>query len=248
MAEVGTLRIAPVKGLRTVRCERLNFDVGGVAADRRLFLVDSDTAVVTLRERPGLVAAVPSLDLAEGELRLDLPDGSRASADLGHLGEPVRTRLFGKERSGRVVDGDASTALSELAGEPLRLVLADGPGVGWDEGPVSLVGTSSVSAVGSPGGDADRYRMLVELTGTAPFEEDGWVGRQLQAGEAVLRVTQQLGRCVVITRHPRSGERDWEGLEALAAARGRDQLCLGVIAEVVRPGDVALGDEVRPLA
>jgi hypothetical protein len=37
------------------------------------------------------------------------------------------------------------------------------------------------------------------------------------------------------------------GLRELVQRRGRDRLCLGVIAEVERPGRVALGDAVRQL-
>ncbi len=247
MRTVEALRVAPVKGLRAVRRERVHIDRSGVAEDRRLFLVDGDGAVVTSRRHPGLVAVVPDLDLAERRLRLTLPDGGVVTADLDALGAGVQTRLFGKDRSGRVLGGEAAAALSDLVGEPIRLVLADGPGVGWDEGPVSLIGSASVAAVPAPSGAADRYRMLIEVSGTVPFEEDSWVGRDVIAGSAVLRISHQLVRCVVITREPTTGAHDWDGLEELRRVRGENGLCLGVIAEVAEPGGVAVGDQVRAL-
>jgi uncharacterized protein YcbX len=248
MATVGTLRVAPVKGLATVTRERVRIDHDGVAEDRRLFLVDDGGAVVTLRSHPELVQVAPDLDLDQGLLTVRLPDGTTASSHLDAVGEELRTELFGKGRAGRVLGGEVGPALSEVAGVRIRAVLAEQVGVGWDEGPVSLVGRASAAAVGGPAGDLARYRMLIELDGTEPYEEDTWVGREVDVGEARVRVTQPLARCVIITRSPATGDRDWDGLKALAAARGNDHVCLGVIAEVVRPGHVGRGDRAVPKA
>lgn len=243
MAVVGTLRVAPVKGLATVTRERIQLDEHGTAEDRRVFLLDADGAVVTLREQPALMRVVPDLDLATGRLSVQLPDGTSASSDLEDVGGEVRADLFGKARAGRVLGGEVSDALSAVAGVPLRAVLADPVGVGWDEGPVSILGRASAAELGGPEGETARYRMLVELDGTAPYEEDGWVGHEVALGEAVVRVTHPLQRCVVITMSPATGQQDWDGLHALAGARGRDNLCLGVIAAVVTPGEVRVGAE-----
>lgn len=248
MATVGMLRVAPVKGLATVTCERVRIDQDGVAQDRRLFLVDDGGAVVTLRSHPELVQVTPDLDLEEGRLTVHLPDGSTATSRLDEVGEELRTGLFGKARTGRVLGGEVAPALSDVAGLRIRAVLADQVGVGWDEAPVSLIGRASAAAVGGPAGDLARYRMLIEVDGTEPYEEDTWVGRQVDVGGVRVRITQQLGRCVIITRSPATGDRDWDGLKALAAVRGPDQLCLGVVAEVLRPGEVRRGDPVTPVS
>ncbi len=241
MATVGTLRVAPVKGLATVTRERIRIDEHGVAEDRLLFLVDDGGAVVTLRSHPQLVQVVPDMDLEERRLTVRLPDGTTASSCLDEVGEEVGTTLFGKERSGRVLAGEVGPALSHVAGAGIRAVLAEPVGMGWDEGPVSLVGRASALAVGGPDGDLARYRMLVELDGTRPYEEDSWVGREVELGEARVRITHPLARCVIITQSPATGRHDWDGLKALADARGRDRVCLGVIAEVVRAGEVHRG-------
>lgn len=85
--------------------------------------------------------------------------------------------------------------------------------------------------------------MLVEVDGVAPYEEDSWIGRDVTIGEARLHVSAALARCVIITRSPLTGEHDWDGLTELAAIRG-PQVCLGVIAQVVAPGDVRVHDDV----
>lgn len=247
MVVVTTLRVAPVKGLATVAAERIEIDEHGVAEDRRLFVLDQHGAVVTLRTHPKLVQVIPDLDLGRGVLNVTLPDGTRASSRLDQVGTEVRSHLFGKVRAGRIIPGDVAEALSTVAGQRLRLVLADRVGVGWDEGPVSLLGRASAAAVGGPDPDMARYRMLVEVSGTEAYEEETWVGRQLELGTARVGVTHPLGRCVVITTSPTTGNRDWNGLRALADTRGPDQLRLGVIAEVVRPGHVRVGSQVRVL-
>ena len=243
---VARLSVAPVKALGVLHPDRIRLDVDGVAEDRRVFLLDARGAVVTLRRFPRLGGVRPALDLPGAHLAVTLPDGTAVAQDLAPSGPEVRASLFGKERGGRLVPGAVGEALSALAGEPLRLVLAERPGVGWDEGPVSLVGSASVAAVGTPADTADRYRMLIELETAEPFVEDGWVGSPVRVGAAVVAVTHALERCVVVNRDPRSGRGDWPGLRTLAERRGRDALTLGVIATVLAPRPVRVGDAVEP--
>jgi uncharacterized protein YcbX len=86
--------------------------------------------------------------------------------------------------------------------------------------------------------------MNVEVDGLEAFAEDNWVGRTLALGDAVVQVTHALGRCVVVNHSPVTGDRDWDGLRELARLRGRHAVDLGVIASVVTPGDVRIGDRV----
>lgn len=246
MAVVATLRVVPVKGLGSVTRQRVRIERDGVAEDRRVFLLDDAGSVVTLRSAPGLVRVTPDLDLERAVLSVELADGTRASSSLHDVTEVVRAHLYGKDRVGHVLPGDVAEALSAAAGQSVRVVVGDRPGVGWDEGPVSIISRASARAVDG-GRDTARYRMLVELDDTQAYEEDGWVGHDVALGDAVVRVTHQLERCVIITQSPTTGATDWDGLQALAQTRGRDQLCLGVIAEVVDPGHVTVGSPVRPV-
>lgn len=251
MPSVAALTIAPVKALAVVRRQEVMLQRGGVAEDRRLLLFGADGSVVTQRRHPTLTSVVPDLDLAQGLLRVTFPDGTLATSELRPNGEPLHATLFGKPRSGQAVAAAVSHALSEYVGESLRLVLADSVGVGWDEGPVSLVATSSIMAVGAPADEvapaADRFRMLVEVESAAAYEEESWVGRDLRLGEATVRVSHRLGRCVVIDHSPVTGAKDWPGVRTIARTRGPDSVTLGVIAEVLRPGTVRVGDRLEVL-
>ena len=245
MPKVSCLRVAPVKGLSTVRKQRVRLDGAGVAEDRRLFLVHDDDSVATLRQHPELARVVPDLDFEAGKLAVVFPDGTVVADSLNALGNPLHTRIFGKDRAGRVLCGDVAGALSRFAGASLRVVLAESTGVGWDEGPVSLIGTASSDAFAPDRGDTRRFRMTVELAGIEPHEEDGWVGSRLSLGGALLRATQRVKRCVVVNRSPDTGAEDADILRELVRSRGKDVMCLGILAEVLRSGEVAVGDGLR---
>jgi uncharacterized protein YcbX len=244
---VAALRIAPVKALAVVSVPRVRIERPGVPGDRAFFLLDEAGSVVTLRAAPELAAVAPAWTPEEERLALRLPDGEVVQGRV-RLGAAVASELFGKVRAGRVVEGPFGPALSRVAGRELRLVRAQEPGTGWDEAPVSIVGDGSLAEVARRGGrdavDPRRFRMLVELAGLAPHEEDGWVGSEATLGGARLRVVAALERCAVITRHPETGERDWDGLRVLARYRGKDHVELGILAEVLEPGEVAVGDEL----
>lgn len=244
---VERLQIAPVKGLAAVPRRELVLEPDGVAEDRRVLLLHADGSVVTMRRLPSLVQVVPDLDLEAGTLSVTLPDGSTASSRLSGTTDRAESLLYRKLRTGRLLPGAVADALSALAGEPLRVLVGDRTGVGWDEGPVSLVSAASAAAVASPdgGGGLGRYRMLIEIDGAEPFAEDSWSGRSVAIGGTVLAVSHPLGRCLVINHSPHTGERDWGGLKTLAAVRGADRVTLGVIATVEQPGRIQVGDEVR---
>ncbi len=250
-ATVAALAVAPVKGLAVVEVDRIALGPDGAEGDRRFFLLDEHGQVATARRHPALTAVLPAWDPAARALRLAFPDGTSAEGAVEH-GEAVAVELFGKLRVGWEVLGPFSAALSAFAGAPLRLVEAGAPGTGWDEGPVSFASRASLAAVARWSGrravDPRRFRMTALLDGPAEgFAEDAWVGEEVAFGAARVRVVAPLERCVIVTRHPDSGRRDWDGLRVLADQRGRDRVCLGVICDVVAPGEVRVGDAVGPV-
>jgi len=96
--------------------------------------------------------------------------------------------------------------------------------------------------------DARRFRMLIEVDGLAPYEEDGWQGARIRVGDSIVRVGERMPRCVMTTLHPDTGVQDTPVLHTLATYRKvGTQVVLGVYGDVERPGPIAVGDRVELL-
>ena len=144
--------------------------------------------------------------------------------------------------------------MSALAGSPVRLVRADHLAA-VANAPATLVSDGSLArfaaAAGADGVDARRFRMLFELAGCQPHEEDDWEGRCFSIGSAVVRVGAGVDRCAVTTRDPETAIRDLDTLRVLADYRGRrasdGAVLFGVYATVEAPGRVRVGDAIEPV-
>ena len=91
--------------------------------------------------------------------------------------------------------------------------------------------------------------MLFEVDGIDAHGEDAWIGHSVRVGEALVAVTGDVGRCVVTTRDPETGQLDLDTLRVLAGYRREgvtEPLPLGVYGNVLEPGRVRVGDTVAP--
>jgi uncharacterized protein YcbX len=90
--------------------------------------------------------------------------------------------------------------------------------------------------------------MTIGVDGVAPWTEDGWLGRSVRVGGAVVRPVGNVGRCAVTTHDPDTGRPDMDTLRLLHERRGElpttEPLPMGIWGTVVQPGDVRLGDPV----
>ena len=256
-ARVSRISIAPVKGLAVRRVDSVDVGANGVAENRRLHLVDAAGRFVNGKTSMRLTLVASALDLAEGTLALEFPEGDVVTGAF-ELGEPIETVFFGRPAPGRLVTGPWNAALSAWSGIPLRLVMPDEEGAANDRGPgagVSIVSAASVDDLARTGGvealDSRRFRMLFEISGVEPYGEDAWIGHALQIGDAIVEPRGNVGRCVVTTCDPATGKRDFDTLGVLATYRGdietSEPLPLGVVGGVLTPGRVRVGDPVHPL-
>jgi len=259
---VARLSIAPVRGLGLQHPERIDVVDGGVLEDRRFYLVDAHGRLIDLL-LAGRLARVAATTNADGTwLGLTFPDGRRVEAEVT-LDEPVRTEIYGREAIGRVVGGPWAAALEPWAGRPVLLVRCERPfgtrikaGETQVRNAVSLVTDGSLRELARHLGvdrvDGRRFRMLVEVEGAAPHEEDRWIGGEVAIGGAVLSITKPDARCAVTTQDPETGERDLDTLRTILRYRGfragdpEHKIDFGVLGEVAVPGRIAVGDEVRP--
>ena len=90
-----------------------------------------------------------------------------------------------------------------------------------------------------------RFRANVWFTGAPAWSEFDWVGKELQLGGAVVRVTKRIARCPATEVNPLSAERDANPVEELRSLYGH--VDLGVHAEVIEGGSFAVGDALELL-
>jgi MOSC domain-containing protein len=256
---VSWLAVAPVKGLALRQRDEVVLDEHGVADNRRFHIVEPTGRRTGVLEIPTLVQVGADYDNAAERLTLRFPDGHVVDGTV-EIGDSTTTDFYGRPVPSRFVVGPWERALSDFARRPLRLARSERPGAGVDRGrgAVSLVSDASVEELARQAGeervDARRFRMLIGVSGARPHEEDDWLGRQVEIGDARVRFLGTVGRCAITTRDPDTGERDLDTLRVIRGYRGftakrggKRELDFGIYGDVVRPGRVRVGDVVSPL-
>ncbi len=244
-----------MKGLAILDRDEVLLDEAGVRENRRFHIVDADGRRYNQLRNGALVQIKQEYE--GNRLALRFPDGTVAAGDVA-LGEEITTDFYGRPVAGHLLDGPWSAALSDWAGRALRLVQS-APGAAIDRGGghVSLVSRASLEELGRQNGrdsavDGRRFRMLFEVDGCEPHEEDTWVRQRIRIGEAVAYLRHDVGRCAITTQNPDTGAPDLDTLRTIRQYRGetanesgKRHIPFGVYGEVVAPGRVAVGDTVE---
>lgn len=97
-------------------------------------------------------------------------------------------------------------------------------------------------AVGEFGRDIRRLRPNILIGGVSGMDEVNWPGGELHIGDAVIRIDSRRGRCPMTTVDPDTLAVDPGVLKDIGRRFGGR---LALNAEVLRPGTVNVGDEVR---
>ena len=108
---------------------------------------------------------------------------------------------------------------------------------------MSLINAASVAAleeaVGAPV-DPIRFRANVYFQGVPAWQELEWLGREIAVGGARLRIIASITRCAATEVNPETAERDMDVVGTLQRSFGHN--LMGIYAEVVGPGEIAVGD------
>jgi uncharacterized protein YcbX len=255
------LHTTPVKGTRLHSPTEVLITRDGILDDRRFYIIDGRGRLTNGRRHGPLVQIVTHLDHVSGELSFRFPDGSVVAASATVRSEAVSTLFFDHYVDGHVIEGPWNAALSDFAGQPLRLIEADHPGRGLDLHPITVVSSSSIDGLRQQDPTAEaidrrRFRTSLELAGALPLEEEGWAGRQLAIGDVVLEMFEPVPRCRVTRQDPETGTPDVDTLRILVRSRGLlsesdgsaetgNDVNFAMYALVARPGTVRTGQEVR---
>jgi uncharacterized protein len=218
----------PVKSLLGEELDVLDVDERGVTGDR-LWSVRTPDNKIGSGKTTRRFAAIPGLLMlrartVDGQVEITLPKGGTC---LAH-------------------DPKAARTLADHFKRPLTLA-RESDVSHFDDGPVSLLAVESVAAVCGDRRvciDASRFRSNIVLGGLPPLGEDALVGRLISVGEVRLEVTMRSVRCVMVDMETADLPAQPGNLRGIGQA---NDACLGVVAQVVRPGRVRVGDRVRAL-
>lgn len=132
--------------------------------------------------------------------------------------------------------------------QPMKIISADCGMTDSDFPSLSILSTASLDALSAKLGkpiSADRFRGNIWLSGTAPYDEFDWIGRDIQIGAAILTVKERITRCRATMVNPETGHLDADTLGALEAAYGHKDF--GVYAIVKQGGMIAVSDKAKLL-
>lgn len=252
-ARVAWIALTPVKATRLHLVEEAELLESGVRGDRRFFVISDRNRLVNAKGFGSLQLVDADYDEDADALTMRVDD-SVIAGEIAR-GEEVETSFHRRPRSARIVNGPWAAALSDLVGERVHLVEPTWPAL--DRGrsaAATILGTGSLSQLAAQLGvdavDGRRFRMNFGVEGLEAHGEDGWHGRRVRIGDAVVIPQGNVGRCAVTTQNPETGRADLDTLNALAgyrlAVETTEPLPFGIHAAVAEPGHVRVGDPVEP--
>jgi uncharacterized protein YcbX len=251
---VAGFNLTPVKSTALHRPERIDLRPAGAVGDRRFLCIRDDGTRLSGISKASLIPIRASHDETSNRLSLTFPDATVIEGDDRSIGPEIPVALFDRVVPVRAIDPSLTDALRARVGDDtLILARVDEPEYAGGAHRVSVISRASVEDLGSRMGegalDTRRFRMLIEVEGLDPYEEEGWQGQRIRVGDAVVRLGDRMPRCVMTTLDPDTGAQNAPVLTALAQYRRvGSQPVLGVYGDVEHPATIDVGDPVEPLA
>ncbi len=259
---VSELYIYPVKSMAGISLPSSRVDALGLVQDRRWMVVNESGYMVTQRSHPRMVLISPRLE--NGNLVLETAGKSPIVVPESSAPVRVEARVWNDAVAALATDPDVDWWLSEVLGEPVRLVsfprdgkrqvdrqyARAGDRTAFSDGfPILLISQASLDDLNQRLEQPlpmRRFRPNIVVTGTEPYAEDDW--RQMQIAGVNFRIVKPCSRCVVTTVDPETGEVVGdEPLRTLATYRkqgGKVMFGQNVIPD--NAGILRVGDQVLP--
>ena len=245
----------PVKGLSAEKMDRVVLMPGEcLPHDRRFAIALGSTPFDPQRPewlpKTHFIMLMRDEKLAQLQTRFDTESGVLTIAENGRV--LVRGQIIEPEGC-RLVAEFFLHFLGNATNGPLRVVEAPGhafadarrrPNATTDKY-VSLINRASIAALEAAMGvvvDPIRFRANVYFDGVSAWSEHDWVDCEITLGAARLRVISPITRCAATQVNPVTAKRDLDVVTALG--RGFGHINMGVYAEVVSGGEIAVGAEL----
>jgi uncharacterized protein len=244
MARIASLHVHPVKSCRAIDVDSFRLGTTGPEWDRRWMIVKPGGLFITQRSHPMLARI--AVAIADGALRLSTAGRAPLEVPVDHAGPSSPVVVWKSECLG-IDAGEAAAAwLSDVLGEPLRLVrqdpaqprLANALYAGPDPHPVSFADAYPILMISRASLEElnrrlpepipmARFRPNVVIEGVPAHAEDAMT--RFRAGPVVLRGIKHCDRCPVTTTDQVTGVRDphQQPLRTLATYR-HDYVLKGV--------------------
>ncbi|MFF6912000.1 MOSC N-terminal beta barrel domain-containing protein [Streptomyces sp. NPDC012466] len=265
MARVVELSYYPVKGCAGTSVREALLTPAGLAHDRSFMVVSEEGVYRTQRRDPLLAVIRPLIAPDGGRLTLTAPEAEPLHLRVDTSGTRRKVDLFGTAYQGIDQGDEAADWLSDVLGARSRLVrvppehdrVTDGltPGTSGyaDSCALHVISRATLGLLDTKLTDRgarplplDRFRPNLVIDGwDAPHTEDR--AHRLRIGTTELGYAKLAIRCAVTLVDQRAGTRAGpEPLRTLAGYRRAAQggVAFGTKYAVLRPGKVAVGDEV----
>lgn len=246
----------PIKGLSAERMDRVTLTPGEcLPQDRRFAIALGSTRFDA--QRPEWLSKIHFVMLMRDEKLARLQtrfDAQTGILEVSEQGRAVLRASVTEPDGCRLVADFVADFLGEGIDGPLRVVEAPGhafadarrkPNATTDKY-VSLINRASIAALEAAMGvpiDPIRFRANVYFDGKTAWSELDRVGSEISLGPARVRVISPITRCAATQVDPITAERDLDIVAALGRAFGH--INMGIYAEVLAGGEIAIGDEVR---
>jgi len=232
IGEVQAIFRYPVKSMAGHVLERVELGWHGLEGDRRFAFrrVDSKEGLpwLTASRMRQLISYRPSAIFQQNgnPSHVETPDGKRLD----------------------IWSEELSTELSLAFGASVELFHLN-HGL-FDEAPVSIITTATLSALEQEAGralDVRRFRpnIVIETGNDKALAEDAWIGKSLKFGKTeagpAIAITMRDVRCSMINLDPETAESDPTVLKAAVRLNGNNA---GVYGTVTGIGSVSTGDPV----
>jgi uncharacterized protein YcbX len=239
----------PVKGLSPDPLTRVALRIGQTLPADRLYAIENgptgfDPAKPAYFPKQRFLMLMRNERLAA--LRTAFDEASHTLTIQFEGREAVRADLHTLQGRAAVETFMAEYCAGELRGPP-RVLYGEGHSFSdVAKKVVSIINLASVAQletlVGAPI-DPVRFRANVYVDGWPAWHEFDLLGREITAGSARLKLVKRIVRCAATNVNPTTGIRDLHIPEMLQ--KNFEHGDCGVYAEVIAPGEIALGDKLE---